>query len=154
MPIVLLFSAIGRSHLGNPGLRQHDYEGTNTEEYRIIHRDGSVRWIQDRNRGVYDGDEVRWIDGILIDVTAQKELAAALASSEDQFRTMVANMPGAAYRSLPDEHWTNVYLSDRIEEITGYPAEDFIDAKARRIVDIVDSADREIFLQSTVSGES
>ena len=126
----------------------------NTEEYRIIHRDGSVRWIQDRNRGVYDGDEVRWIDGILIDVTAQKELAAALASSEDQFRTMVANMPGAAYRSLPDEHWTNVYLSDRIEEITGYPAEDFIDAKARRIVDIVHSADREIFLHSTVSGES
>jgi PAS domain S-box-containing protein len=127
----------------------------NTEEYRIIHRDGGVRWIQDRNRGVYgENGEVRWIDGILFDVTGQKEMAAALAAREDQFRTMVANMPGAAYRSQPDEFWTNVYLSERIEEITGYPADDFIDAKARRIVDLVHPADREIFLHSAVSGES
>ncbi len=38
--------------------------------YRIVRADGEIRWVQDRGQAVYapNGD-VRWIDGILLDVT-------------------------------------------------------------------------------------
>lgn len=42
-------------------------------EYRLRHRDGSVRWVSESGRGVYDeAGLLRWIDGVLIDNTAVK----------------------------------------------------------------------------------
>jgi PAS domain S-box-containing protein len=48
-----------------------------------------------------------------------------LQESEDQFRTLTSNIPGAVYRCAADEHWTVEYLSDEIERIVGYPASHF-----------------------------
>ncbi len=50
-------------------------------------------------------------------------------------------MPGAAYRSLFDEHWTMLYISDDIERITGYPKEDFINNSVRSFGSIIFSED-------------
>jgi two-component system cell cycle sensor histidine kinase/response regulator CckA len=54
--------------------------GRASMEYRIVHRDGSVRWVLDRAWGVKD-EAGRWtrFDGIARDVTDQKQL-------EEQFR--------------------------------------------------------------------
>ena len=42
-------------------------------EYRLRHRDGSLRWVTESGRGVYDEHgQVRWIDGVLIDHTEAK----------------------------------------------------------------------------------
>lgn len=42
-------------------------------EYRLRHRDGSLRWVTESGRGVYDKKgQVRWIDGVLIDNTEAK----------------------------------------------------------------------------------
>jgi PAS domain S-box-containing protein len=44
-------------------------------EYRIIHRDGSVRWVYERGQGIYDGDgKILHIDGAIFDITARKTL--------------------------------------------------------------------------------
>ena len=44
-------------------------------EYRIIHRDGSVRWVYERGQGIYDGDgKILHIDGAIFDITARKHL--------------------------------------------------------------------------------
>lgn len=59
------------------------------------------------------------------------ERTVALRQSETRFRTMVQNLPGVAFRVAVDEKWTNVFVSDGIEEITGYPASDFINNAVR-----------------------
>jgi PAS domain S-box-containing protein len=64
------------------------------------------------------------------------------AESEAKFRNLVENMPGAAYRCLLDEKGTMVYLSRGVEELTGYPARDFIDNKVRAFSDILHPDDR------------
>ena len=42
-------------------------------EYRIVHRSGSVHWVSESGRIVYDEQRrVQWIDGVIIDITANK----------------------------------------------------------------------------------
>src|SRR3954467_6956307 len=62
--------------------------------------------------------------------------AARLRANEALLRSLVENIPGALYRCACDLDWTMEWLSDEIEEITGYPASDFIDSKVRTFASI------------------
>ncbi len=58
-----------------------------------------------------------------------------------QIRTVVNNFPGAVYRCSIDDAWTMHFLSDEAQEITGYPAVDFIGNRRRSFVDLIDPQD-------------
>ena len=47
-------------------------------EYRIIHADGSTRWVQSIGQSVWDGDNFLWLDGLFIDITERKEAEARI----------------------------------------------------------------------------
>src|SRR5579864_4743907 len=74
--------------------------------------------------------------------------AASLRANESLLRSMVANIPGALYRCAWDAHWTMEWLSDAIEEITGYPASDFINSSARTFSSVIHPDDREYVQRS------
>jgi PAS domain S-box-containing protein len=57
---------------------------------------------------------------------AKGELLANMKESEEQFRTLVSNIPGTTYRCLPRHPWTMLYISDEIHNLSGYPPEDFL----------------------------
>lgn len=59
------------------------------------------------------------------------ERSDELRVSEQRFRTIVQNLPGVAFRVAMDEQFTNLFVSDGIEEMTGYPATDFMGDGAR-----------------------
>ena len=69
--------------------------------------------------------------------------AARLRANESLLRSLVANIPGCVYRCECDEHWTMHWLSDEIEEISGYPPSDFIDSAVRTFMSVVHPDDRE-----------
>jgi diguanylate cyclase (GGDEF)-like protein/PAS domain S-box-containing protein len=49
-------------------------------EYRILHADGSVRWVLERGLGIFDeGGEVAFLDGVICDITARKAAEEQLA---------------------------------------------------------------------------
>ena len=44
-------------------------------EYRIVRKDGSICWIYERGRGVYDAQgKVSWLDGVVMDITEHKRV--------------------------------------------------------------------------------
>jgi PAS domain-containing protein len=49
---------------------------------------------------------------------------ARLRASDEQFRAVVANIPGVVYRCGCDADWTMRFISDDIEDLVGYPADD------------------------------
>jgi PAS domain S-box-containing protein len=78
--------------------------------------------------------------------------AARLRANEALLRSLVDNIPGAVYRCACDEHWTMQWLTDEIEEISGYPASDFIDSAVRTFTSVIHPDDREQVERSVMDG--
>jgi PAS domain S-box-containing protein len=78
--------------------------------------------------------------------------AARLRASEALLGSLIANIPGAVYRCACDEHWTMEWLSDEIEEISGYPASDFVHSAVRTFVSVIHPDDREHVARSVSEG--
>jgi PAS domain S-box-containing protein len=78
--------------------------------------------------------------------------AARLRANETLLRSLVANIPGAVYRCACDEHWTMQWLSDAVEEISGYPASDFIESSVRTFTSVIHPDDREQVEQTVMHG--
>ena len=67
-------------------------ETTAPLEHRIVHRDGSIRWV--RNTSVPHYDEHRRLvayDGLITNITEHKRAEEALRDSEERYRTLVAS---------------------------------------------------------------
>lgn len=62
--------------------------------------------------------------------------------NEERFRSLLKNIPGAAYRSKVDKKFTLEFISDRIKEITGYPAQSFLGGSARSFVSVIYEKDK------------
>jgi len=60
------------------------------------------------------------------DLTERHKAEQSLRKSEEQFRTLVGNIPGVVYRCLPGHPWTMLFISDGVEVLSGYPASDFL----------------------------
>jgi len=81
--------------------------------------------------------------GFAFDITEKRNLEKTIWESEDRFRTMISNVPGAIYRCRNDAFWTMDFISYAIREITGYPASDFINNKVRSYESIIYIHDRQ-----------
>ena len=51
-------------------------------EYRLVHRDGSIRWVLERGLAQQAGDGRWWLDGAIFDVTARREAERAAREHE------------------------------------------------------------------------
>ncbi len=78
------------------------------------------------------------------DITEIKQAQQSLRESEERFRSLVANVPGAIFRCKNDPEWTMEFISPAIEEITGYPAGDFISNQVRSYASIIHPEDRQM----------
>jgi diguanylate cyclase (GGDEF)-like protein/PAS domain S-box-containing protein len=79
-------------------------------EYRVVHADGSVRWVYERGRGIFDeAGEVEFLDGVIFDVTARKQAEHRLAYLA--YHDALTDLPN---RTLFQEHLTTaIAAADR-----------------------------------------
>lgn len=74
------------------------------------------------------------------DITEQKNYLNAVEKAEKRYRSLVENLPGAVYSCKLDEHLTTIHMTDKVEKITGYTAEDFL-SKRIEIFNIIHPGD-------------
>jgi len=115
--------------------------GSALDERWHLRKDGSRFFASGALTPLSDGGLHGFVK-ILRDLTENKEAEDRLKESERNFRTLVSNFPGAVYRCEWREEPTMVFVSDRIEGITGYPAEDFLENRVRSYGSLVHPEDR------------
>ncbi len=95
-------------------------------EYRIVKKDGEIRWVYENAQGVYDEeDKVNYIDGCIFDITSRKITEAALAKSKDEIKrlAMVAsNTTNSVMVTDADENIT--WVNEGYTRISGYSLEE------------------------------
>ena len=65
----------------------------------------------------------------------------ALRNSESTLSNLIAKLDGAIYQCQNDEDWTMLFISNAIEDISGYPASDFINNSVRSFASIIHPED-------------
>lgn len=88
-------------------------------QYRVVHKDGRVRYVEERGQAEYDVDgTVRFLDGFILDVSNEKLLKRQLLKLTEQ-------LPGMVYQfqQWPDGRMTFPYASANIERIYGVTVE-------------------------------
>ncbi|NJR22402.1 MAG: PAS domain S-box protein [Richelia sp. CSU_2_1] len=119
-------------------------------EWRAIMPSGKLKWLQGFSRPervkfaseIAQKGDIIW-EGIVLETTALKQAEAALRESEERFRSLVENIPGAIYRCLYDAGWQMEFISDEIETISGYPVGDFIRNRRLSFTSIIHPEDSE-----------
>ncbi len=66
-----------------------------------------------------------------------------LLESRRSMATLLANLPGMAYRCQNDTSWTMIFVSAGCEELTGYPSQALLQNRQLAFVDLIHPDDRE-----------
>jgi len=77
----------------------------------------------------------------------REAIAEELDKSRVQLNSILKNLPGAAYRCAFDADFTVKYISEKIADISGYPASDFVGNAMRTFASIIFPADKDIVFQ-------
>ncbi len=103
------------------------------QEYRIVTRDGQVRWVDDRTVVERDsGGKVTHFQGIVIDITKRKTAEKALQESEEKFRSLVENSLSGVF--AVDDAFRFVYCNDEFCGMLGYPREELFKMDFREVL--------------------
>jgi PAS domain S-box-containing protein len=103
---------------------------TYREEWTFIRKDNvrfpallSVSALRDEH------ETITGYIGIITDISDLRLSEERARTSEQKFRLLAENIPGAIYLCQHDEPYSVIYVNDHIEKITGYPAADFLNGK-------------------------
>ena len=112
-------------------------------EYRIYHKDGSIRWIHSRGKIQRDENGVpkRW-NGIDWDITKRKQTEGELRESEERYRLLVENA-GDVIAIVQDGYFR--FINQKATELLGYSLEELM---PRPFWEIIHPEDREKVLES------
>jgi len=107
-----------REHLQHALRVARDKHEQFTEEFRVVWRDGTTRWVRSRGRFFYaaNGEPERLL-GISIDITEIKRAEQALEESEQRFRLVANTAPVMIWMSGPDKEPT--YFNQLWLDFTG-----------------------------------
>jgi len=93
--------------------------------YRVITKDGDVRWVEDQTSVVRDADGNKTHNqGILVDITERKLVEEELSKSEEKFRRIVET--AAEGFLLMDESLHIIDVNDAYCRLLGYTREELI----------------------------
>ena len=94
-----------------------------TIEYRIIDAYKTIKWVYERGQGIFDNNnELKWLDGVILDITEKKQLQLDKHQSEIRFDNIVNASP-VPY-AFNDENQNITYLNPAFIKTFGYDSSD------------------------------
>ncbi|WP_150426995.1 PAS domain S-box protein [Dechloromonas sp. CZR5] len=79
--------------------------------------------------------------GFITDISERHQMEEALRNSEQQYRSLIGNLPGTAFRCRLDSDRSMLFVSDAVERLTGWKPEDFASGR-KTFVQLLHPEDR------------
>lgn len=99
-------------------------------EYRIVHKNGDIKWILDKGVVIRKDEKGRplKIIGTHTDITSVKEIQIALKESEQRFKSLSENIPGVLFSYTFDKNGQHGfrYISPAIDKVLGVSSAAFM----------------------------
>jgi two-component system cell cycle sensor histidine kinase/response regulator CckA len=100
-------------------------DGVSRNEYRLQHRDGTYRWVDDTKRLVRDASgQPAELVGATTDITERRQIQDELRESERRFQSMLSNLELVAMTM--DREARITYCNDYLLRLTGWTREELI----------------------------
>ena len=102
-------------------------------EYRVLHKDGSIRWVMDRGVVIQkdENDNPLKLIGTHTDITERKQAEELLQTKEEKYRSIIANMNLGLMEVDTEE--TILYTNQSFCDMSGYDYEELIGKRASHI---------------------
>ncbi|MCF8363825.1 MAG: sigma 54-interacting transcriptional regulator [Prolixibacteraceae bacterium] len=84
--------------------------------------------------------------------TEENAIRNQLVESERRLSTLMANLPGMAYRCLLDENWTMEFISKGCEKLTGYLPDELMNNQILAFQSLIHKEDREAVREKVNKG--
>lgn len=126
------------------------------DQFEFQDQNGISKWVEVKAVPVIGADgRVYKVRGTLQDVSEAKNYQLRIEDKKQQLvqanarlSAILDHSPSAVYECRPNVNWTMRFISSHIEEITGYPAKDFIDDAVRSYVSLIHPDDQAFVNQS------
>ena len=97
-------------------------------EYRIIARDGTIKWVWEKGRGVFNSDgSLICLEGLINDISERKRMEA------ERERLIAAIEQAGEVIFLTDRDGEIIYVNPAFEPVTGYTKEEAIGRNPRML---------------------
>jgi len=92
-------------------------------EYRLCHRDGSIRWVSERGVRVYDEAQAAWkFEGFIEDISERRRADAARQEAEARYHSIFEHALEGIFHSTPDGRF--LVANPAMARMFGYPSPD------------------------------
>lgn len=87
-----------------------------TMEYRIIHRDGSTRWVTEKGKGIFnETDQLQYFEGVIFDISDRKQ------REQEQARLNAILEATPDYIGIADPQGNTIWNNQRLTELLDLP---------------------------------
>jgi PAS domain S-box-containing protein len=87
-------------------------------EYRMVAADGTIKWVWERGRAVFENETCIALEGFVTEITSHKRAMEALQQSQERFRSIFENSADAIF--LTDKKGILTYVNKRACQLQGY----------------------------------
>ncbi|MEM9485685.1 MAG: PAS domain S-box protein [Cyanobacteria bacterium P01_F01_bin.116] len=96
-----------------------------TMEYRILHRDGSVRWVAEKGKGIFENTgKLSCLEGVIFDISDRKAAEQEILLKQNHLEALLNNIPHMAW--IKDEESRFIAANQAVAEATGYSTVDIV----------------------------
>jgi PAS domain S-box-containing protein len=116
-----------KKELVEKGLKDADSGKPIEQEYRIVRKDGGIRWVsQHISPHIKEDGTPEFLQGTIMDITERKRAEEALRERDIRFKKLSSHAPGMIYQFMkrPDGTYCVPFTTEAIKDIFGCSPQD------------------------------